>query len=131
MKKNIHPKYEVATVSCACGAEFVTRTTIGDIKLDICSQCHPFFTGTQRMLDVAGRVDKFNKRYAATGGKTVERKPKKVEGAKAKKLSGSVLSTTPKKLDKAALAAKPAKTAKAEKPAKAEKTAKEKTSKEA
>ncbi|WP_447974190.1 50S ribosomal protein L31 [Nitrospira sp. Kam-Ns4a] len=64
MKKGIHPAYREATVSCACGARFKTRTTVGDIKVDICSNCHPFFTGTQKIVDTEGRVERFKKKYA-------------------------------------------------------------------
>lgn len=64
MKEGIHPTYEVATVSCACGMAFQTRSTVGDIKVDICSQCHPFFTGTQKIVDTEGRVERFNRKYA-------------------------------------------------------------------
>ncbi|MBM4119434.1 MAG: 50S ribosomal protein L31 [Nitrospira sp.] len=64
MKKSIHPVYREANVSCACGAKFKTRTTVGDLKVDICSNCHPFFTGTQKILDTEGRVERFNKKYA-------------------------------------------------------------------
>ncbi|HXK49143.1 MAG TPA: 50S ribosomal protein L31 [Clostridiales bacterium] len=63
MKKGIHPKYETATVSCVCGNTFETRTTVGEIKVEICSKCHPFYTGKTRILDTAGRVDKFMKKY--------------------------------------------------------------------
>ncbi len=63
MKQGIHPDYKTATVRCACGNEFETRTTIGDITVEICSQCHPFFTGKQKLIDTAGRVDKFRKKY--------------------------------------------------------------------
>ncbi|MBN2790530.1 MAG: 50S ribosomal protein L31 [Candidatus Delongbacteria bacterium] len=63
MKKDIHPKYETATVSCVCGNTFETRTTVGEIKVEICSNCHPFYTGKTRLLDTAGRVDKFMKKY--------------------------------------------------------------------
>ncbi len=63
MKKGIHPKYEKATVSCVCGNSFETRTTVGEIKVEICSKCHPFYTGKTRILDTAGRVDKFMKKY--------------------------------------------------------------------
>ena len=63
MKKGIHPKYMMATVTCACGNTFVTKSTIGDIKLDICSSCHPFFTGKQKLVDTAGRVEKFKRKY--------------------------------------------------------------------
>ncbi|MCP5060933.1 MAG: 50S ribosomal protein L31 [Ignavibacteriae bacterium] len=63
MKKDIHPKYQECEVSCVCGNKFTTRSTVGEIKLEICSQCHPFFTGKQKLLDSAGRVEKFNKKY--------------------------------------------------------------------
>jgi large subunit ribosomal protein L31 len=74
MKAEIHPKYETASVKCACGNEFNTRSTVSVIKLDICSSCHPFFTGQQRLVDAAGRVERFGKRFAKTEGKTVVRK---------------------------------------------------------
>ena len=63
MKEGIHPDYKLATVRCACGNEFETHTTIGDITVEICSQCHPFITGKQKLIDTAGRVDKFRKKY--------------------------------------------------------------------
>ena len=64
MKKEIHPKYEKATVSCACGNKFDTRSTVGDIHVEICSNCHPFFTGKQKLVDSAGRVEKYMKKYS-------------------------------------------------------------------
>ena len=63
MKAGIHPEYREATVSCACGFKFQTRSTVGDIKVDICSNCHPFFTGTQKIVDSEGRVERFKKKY--------------------------------------------------------------------
>jgi large subunit ribosomal protein L31 len=63
MKKNIHPEYKKATVTCACGHSFETFTTVGDLKVEICSECHPFFTGKQKLVDSAGRVEKFLKKY--------------------------------------------------------------------
>lgn len=63
MRKGIHPKYEKASVSCACGNTFETRSTVGDIKVEICSNCHPFFTGKQKLIDTAGRVEKYMKKY--------------------------------------------------------------------
>jgi len=63
VKPKIHPKYVKATVSCACGNTFETRSTKAQIKVDICSNCHPFFTGKQRYVDTAGRVEKFKKKY--------------------------------------------------------------------
>ena len=67
MKPEVHPEYSAARVHCACGNTFETRSTSKDIHLDVCSVCHPFFTGKQRLVDTAGRVDRFNKKY---GGKT-------------------------------------------------------------
>ncbi len=64
MKAGIHPDYREATVSCACGAKFQTRSTVGNLKVDICSSCHPFFTGTQKIVDTEGRVERFKKKYA-------------------------------------------------------------------
>ena len=63
MKENIHPKYEETTIRCACGEEFVTRSTRKDIRVDICSKCHPFFTGKQKLVDTGGRVARFNKKF--------------------------------------------------------------------
>jgi large subunit ribosomal protein L31 len=63
MKKGIHPNYVEATVSCACGNSFKTRSIKPVLKVDVCSNCHPFFTGTQRILDSAGRVERFRKRF--------------------------------------------------------------------
>lgn len=64
MKKTGHPKYIASTVRCGCGNTFATRSTAGDMQVDICSNCHPFYTGKQRMLDTGGRVDRFNRRFA-------------------------------------------------------------------
>ena len=63
MKQGIHPEYNVVTVKCACGAEYTTRSTKNDVKVEICSKCHPFFTGKQKLVDTGGRVDRFKKRY--------------------------------------------------------------------
>lgn len=63
MKKGIHPIYTEAKVICACGETFVTRATKKEIRIEICSKCHPFFTGKQKLLDTAGRVERFQKRY--------------------------------------------------------------------
>jgi large subunit ribosomal protein L31 len=63
MKKGIHPEYMESTVSCACGNSFTTRSVKPVLKVDVCSSCHPFFTGTQRILDSAGRVERFRKRF--------------------------------------------------------------------
>ncbi len=69
MKSDIHPTYRLATVTCACGNSFQTRTSVGDIKVEICSKCHPFYTGKQKLIDTAGRVDKYYRKYK------MERKP--------------------------------------------------------
>lgn len=63
MKQGIHPDYKLTTVTCACGETFQTRSTKEGIRLDICSVCHPFFTGKQKLIDTEGRVDKFRKKY--------------------------------------------------------------------
>ncbi|MDP8260546.1 MAG: 50S ribosomal protein L31 [Candidatus Gygaella obscura] len=63
MKKEIHPKYKDCTIVCACGEVIHTRSTKDNIRVDICSKCHPFFTGKQKFIDSAGRVEKFNKKY--------------------------------------------------------------------
>ena len=64
MNQGIHPEYNVVTVKCACGAEYTTRSTKNDVKVEICSKCHPFFTGKQKFVDAGGRVDKFKKRLS-------------------------------------------------------------------
>lgn len=63
MKKGIHPEYKEATVTCACGNTFKTYSTKGDLHIEICSNCHPFFTGKQKLIDSAGRVEKYRKKY--------------------------------------------------------------------
>jgi large subunit ribosomal protein L31 len=63
MKDKIHPKYFETTIRCACGNEMKTRSTVKDIRVEICSACHPFFTGKQKFVDTAGRVEKFMKKY--------------------------------------------------------------------
>jgi len=67
MKNDIHPEYHDVTVTCACGNSFKTRSTKKEISVEICSACHPFFTGKQKLVDSAGRVDKFNRRYGSKG----------------------------------------------------------------
>jgi large subunit ribosomal protein L31 len=63
MKEKIHPKYEMTSISCACGNVIETRSTVKDIKVEICSSCHPFFTGKQKLVDTAGRIERFRKKY--------------------------------------------------------------------
>ena len=64
LKEKIHPNYKESKISCACGESFVTRSTISTVKVDICSKCHPFFTGREKLIDAEGRVEKFKKKYA-------------------------------------------------------------------
>ena len=85
MKKDIHPKCHEVTVKCVCGNSFKTTSTSSKIDTDICSACHPFFTGTQKFVDTAGRIEKFQQRYAKkTATKTTAKKTttKKVETTK-------------------------------------------------
>ncbi len=67
MKENLHPKYEATTIRCACGNVIETRSTSKDISVEICSKCHPFFTGKQKVVDTGGRVDRFKKRFGLNG----------------------------------------------------------------
>ena len=76
MKKGIHPNYRVVEVRCACGNAFKTRSTKAELHLEICSNCHPFFTGRQKLIDTEGRVERFTKRFGAQTT-AARRKPKK------------------------------------------------------
>ena len=69
MKAGIHPKYQEATVVCACGNTFTTRSTRTNLRTDLCNVCHPFFTGKQKLIDTAGRVERFTKKYADAAAK--------------------------------------------------------------
>lgn len=82
MKAKIHPKYEVVEARCACGNTFKTRSTKHELHLEICSACHPFFTGRQKLIDTEGRVDRFTKKY---GAQTVEARKMAAKEAKAKR----------------------------------------------
>ncbi|PCJ21249.1 MAG: 50S ribosomal protein L31 [Candidatus Cloacimonadota bacterium] len=79
MQKNIHPKNDLTTFRCGCGATFETLSTKTNVILDICSSCHPFYTGKQKFIDIAGRVDRYNKRFAQKS------EPKKEPEAKEEK----------------------------------------------
>ena len=83
MKPNIHPKYQVATVTCACGNTWETRSTRTQLRTDVCSACHPFFTGEQRIVDTAGQVERFMRRLEgaqeAPRKKKVERRQQRIE----------------------------------------------------
>jgi large subunit ribosomal protein L31 len=74
MKQEIHPEYHEVTVVCACGATFKTRSTKADMRVELCSSCHPFFTGKQKLVDTAGRVERFQRRYSDVGRKRERRK---------------------------------------------------------
>ncbi|UCF71560.1 MAG: 50S ribosomal protein L31 [candidate division WOR-3 bacterium] len=76
MKKKIHPNYVPCIVTCACGNRVETRSTVEKISVDLCSKCHPFFTGKQKIVDSAGRVEKFKRRYASKKTTTKARKSK-------------------------------------------------------
>lgn len=67
MKEGIHPEYKPVTAQCACGNSFQTRSTRKELTVDICNQCHPFYTGKQRLVDTAGRIDRFRKKYGQAG----------------------------------------------------------------
>ena len=82
MKPGIHPKYQNCTAHCACGNTFQTRSTQAKINVDICSNCHPFFTGRQKLLDIEGRIDRFTKKF---GAQTSEARKTAAKEAKAKK----------------------------------------------
>jgi len=95
MKDKIHPDYKPVKVICTCGNTFEVRSTTGhDIKLEICSACHPFFRGKQKLIDSVGSLSKFEKRYKKTSGKTVRVQPKK---AAKKKTAVKKIKPAPKK----------------------------------
>ena len=68
MKADIHPKYFVCKVTCGCGSTFQTRATVKELRIEICSSCHPFYSGVQKFVDAAGRVDRFNRKYGKSTG---------------------------------------------------------------
>ncbi len=115
MKTGIHPNYVAATVSCACGYSFQTRSTRREIHLEICSHCHPFFTGRQKLVDSAGRVERFSRRFEKTSGKTVRAKAKTKAATVVSTTTRKILSTTAKKAKAAEKTEKPQKKAPAEK----------------
>ena len=87
MKEGIHPKYQEVVVRCACGSTFKTRSTKPELHLEICSACHPFFTGRQKLIDTEGRVERFNKKYGVQTSeqrKTAARAKKATETAATK-----------------------------------------------
>jgi large subunit ribosomal protein L31 len=126
MKKDIHPKYELAIVRCACGNEVEIRTTRPGVNVEICSNCHPFYTGKQKLVDTAGRVDRFRRRYGlAEDGSTSEaiargEKLRKDKEARAKKKKTAEAKAEAKKAKAKAEAAKKPRAAAKPKPARRE-----------
>ena len=90
MKKGIHPEYQETIVKCVCGNEFTTRSTLKEISVEICAACHPFFTGQQKLVDSAGRVERFMRKYGKEfgptigGGETPEAKPEEASADETK-----------------------------------------------
>ncbi len=83
MKPGIHPKYEETTVTCACGHTFTTRSTRQNLRVDICSNCHPFYSGEQRIVDTAGQVDRFMRRLQSTQSKQADAERRRAEAPQA------------------------------------------------
>ena len=81
MKADIHPDYQEVTVTCSCGNTFVTRSTANELHLELCNECHPFFTGRQKLVDSGGRVERFQKRYANTPVKSKKRQKAEATGS--------------------------------------------------
>jgi large subunit ribosomal protein L31 len=77
MKKGIHPKYMNTVVKCGCGNSFTTRSTVPEMKVDICNVCHPFYTGKLKFIDTAGRIEKFKSKFAGAGYSSLQKKKKK------------------------------------------------------
>ncbi len=84
MKKGLHPEYMDCTVKCTCGNTFVTRSTKPELKIDICNACHPFFTGTQKLIDTGGRVQRFADKFGSASAAVAERAAKKKAAREAK-----------------------------------------------
>jgi large subunit ribosomal protein L31 len=99
LKKGIHPEYKMCKAICACGNTFETRSTTGDIHVEICSNCHPFFTGKQKLIDTAGRVEKYMKKYKLKG-KQEEKKEKIETKAKPETVEKPEIKEQPKNVEK-------------------------------
>ncbi len=84
MKPKIHPEYKLGTVRCACGNTFQVRSTVGDMRIEICSNCHPFFTGKQKLVDTAGRVEKFMRKYGMNQDQKTETPAEKEQAEEAR-----------------------------------------------
>jgi len=125
MKEGIHPEYKTAKVVCACGNVIETRSTRGDFHIEICSACHPFFTGKQKIMDTAGRIERFKTRYGAQPVKVEPRKPepapapKKAEPARENRAAKRAKAGKSKPRSEAAPAAAPAAAPTADAPAEA------------
>lgn len=87
MKQSIHPKYDETTVTCACGNVFTTRSTRQNLRVDVCSNCHPFYTGEQRIVDTAGQVDRFMRRLQTAQSRQAEDAARRTPKAEPKKRS--------------------------------------------
>ncbi|REJ68423.1 MAG: 50S ribosomal protein L31 [Planctomycetota bacterium] len=83
MQKDIHPNYVETVVKCGCGNTFETRSTVKELKVDICSMCHPFYTGKQKFVDTEGRIEKFKNKFSGAGYASLKRGGKKKEKAEA------------------------------------------------
>ena len=95
MKPGIHPKYQDVVAKCACGNSFTTRSTKTELHLEICNNCHPFFTGRQKLIDTEGRIERFTKRFGAQSAearRTAAKATKTAKAAKAKKPSATAAS---------------------------------------
>ncbi len=121
MKEGIHPPYKAAKVVCACGNVIETRSVRGDFHIEICAACHPFFTGKQKIMDTAGRIERFKTRYAATPAKAEHAKkpapapaPKKAEAPKENRAAKRAKAVKAKPKTEAAPAEAPAAEAKPE-----------------
>ena len=102
MKPGIHPKYTEVEVRCACGSTFKTRSTKPELHLEICNQCHPFFTGRQKLIDTEGRVERFTKRFGAQSTEAHKKaataaKATRAGTAKGKKIAGATAKPAPAK----------------------------------
>ena len=109
MKQGIHPEYVDCTVKCTCGNTFVTRSTKSELKIDICNACHPFFTGTQKLIDTGGRVQRFADKFGSASAAVAEREAAK----KAAKAAAAAELEAKKKAEREAKAAEYAKKAEA------------------
>jgi large subunit ribosomal protein L31 len=78
-KTNIHPHYQPSTITCACGFHYETFSTRGNFMVEICANCHPFYTGKQKLMDTAGRIDRFNRKYGRTKAAPKTEKPAKAD----------------------------------------------------